>query len=286
MFLYKEISALQKHLSPKDSKSPQTGFIPTMGSLHAGHLALIRACKEQGNRAVCSIFINPTQFNRQDDFDKYPREIEKDIELLYAAGCDVLFHPLPSMMYPDGYAIQHYDYGNITNSLEGFHRPGHFDGVITVVKKLLDIVQPDHIYIGQKDFQQCAVIHHLIQVNGFSTIPHVIPTMREESGLAMSSRNARLSALERKEAVILYDTLEWINGQPVGKSVQALKDEAVGKISRLLKTEYLEIVNYETLDPVAEMKRGEKYVALVAAWCGNVRLIDNMILDGDGLETI
>ena len=279
MFLYKEIGGLQDFLAKQADKSRNIGFIPTMGSLHNGHISLIESCKLDGHLAVCSIFINPTQFNQQSDFDKYPREIEEDIALLEKAGCDVLFHPEPLEMYPNGYAIQHFDYGMVTNSMEGYFRPGHFDGVITIVDKLLEVVKPHHLYMGQKDYQQCAVINHMIGKNNLPVKLHMVETMRESNGLAMSSRNKRLKAEEMDAALLIYKSLKLISSNYRLESTNQLKTKGLAMLAEKLKPEYLEIVDSETLQPIREASHSGKAVVIIAAWCGDVRLIDNMIIE-------
>ncbi len=279
MFLFKEIHALQVFLREKEENQQQIGFIPTMGSLHAGHLSLVESCKKNGQLAVVSIFINPTQFNQQSDFDLYPRELEKDMEQLFDAGCDVLFHPDVAEIYPNGFANETFDFGLITNSLEGFYRPGHFNGVITVVRKLMDIVNPHSLYLGQKDFQQCAVIRHVLNVYGYRSKLHIIPTSREKSGLAMSSRNARLNEQELKEATVLYKALNDIKNNLHKVEAVKLEDLAKMEIAQKLQPEYVALVDYDTLEPLAGHDNHKKKVALVAAWCGKVRLIDNIIID-------
>ena len=279
MFLYKEIRGLQDFLAKQVDKSQKVGFIPTMGSLHNGHITLIESCKMDGHLAVCSIFINPTQFNQQSDFDRYPREIEEDIALLEKAGCDVLFHPEPSEMYQNGYAINHFDYGTVTNSMEGFYRPGHFDGVITIVDKLLDVVKPHHLYMGQKDFQQCAVIRHMIGENKLPVNLHVVETKREPNGLAMSSRNKRLKPDEIEAALLIYKTLHFISTHYKEQALEQLKTKGLAMLAEKLKPEYLEIVDSETLQPILDASHQGKAVALIAAWCGEVRLIDNLIIE-------
>jgi pantoate--beta-alanine ligase len=279
LFLFKKIVDLQSFLVAEKAKGRSVGFVPTMGALHQGHLSLVEASKKGGHLTVCSIFVNPTQFNQQEDFDKYPRNVALDIEMLVGAGCDVLFHPEPEEMYPDGFTTAKYDFGAITNTLEGEKRPGHFDGVITVVKRLFDAVNPDHAYFGQKDFQQCAVIAGLIQYFGLKVQLHKAPILREASGLAMSSRNTRLSEAEKEDATIIYETLSWIREQlKGGLPVDRLKTEALQKISARLQPEYVEIVDQDSLIPLVPGESAHNAVALVAAWCGNVRLIDNMLL--------
>ena len=195
MIIYKESAALNIKLQKIKSEDQKIGFVPTMGALHAGHISLINDSREMGNTTVCSIFVNPTQFNDQKDFEKYPVDIEKDIYLLEKAGTEILFLPSVKEMYPEGLTtLYQYDLGFLETILEGFYRPGHFQGVCRIVHKLLNIVQPHHLFMGQKDYQQCMVIKRLITDYSINTQLNIVATERENSGLAMSSRNLRLSA--------------------------------------------------------------------------------------------
>jgi pantoate--beta-alanine ligase len=274
--LFKEIRALQGFIAKRRQEGLKIGFIPTMGSLHEGHLSLIRQSRSEGNFTICSIFINPTQFNQAEDFALYPRAKEKDIELLLSAGCDLLFHPEGNTMYPEGFIAEQVEYGSITDVMEGLFRPGHFNGVVTIVRKLLEVVKPDHLYMGQKDYQQCAVISQLIQRESIPVLLHKIPTIREPDGLAMSSRNARLTKEERQKALVISETLNLIKKEIRDKTVNQLKEEGLKKLNTELRTEYLEIVDPETLEPINSIGKGNHAIALIAAWCGNVRLIDNI----------
>ena len=192
------------------------GFVPTMGALHAGHISLINDSKKASDLTVCSIFVNPTQFNDPKDFEKYPITIEKDIAMLEAAGCDILFLPEVAEMYPGGTSTSiHYELGYLETILEGHYRPGHFQGVCMIVHRLLDIVKPDNLYIGQKDYQQSMVIKKLIELTGMKELVdlNISPTLREAGGLAMSSRNMRLTEQERVKATAIYKTLHLIKEQ-------------------------------------------------------------------------
>lgn len=254
------------------------GFVPTMGALHNGHISLINASKADNQLTICSIFVNPTQFNQKEDFDKYPRLIEEDIRLLEASGCDALFIPEISEMYAPESEIVNYHFAHITHSLEGAFRPGHFDGVITIVNKLFDAVKPDYAYFGQKDFQQCMVIKELIRHFNLNIQLKIIPTLREADGLAMSSRNLRLSTTEREKAIAIYRALLFLKEHIVEDSAAEVLRKARTIIDADLKTEYLVLCDADTLHPVEEITIHNQVVALAAAWCGNVRLIDNMII--------
>lgn len=282
MKLFKEINALKKFLHDERLRgATQIGFVPTMGALHEGHLSLIKASKNQNELTVCSIFVNPTQFNSLEDLAKYPRPIENDIQFLIDNECDVLFFPEVKEMYVKDEIRPVIDYGNITNNFEGRFRPGHFDGVVMVVKKLFEIVEPNNAYFGQKDYQQCMVIDHFVKMNELPISLHFCSTLREVDNLAMSSRNARLSDEERKASVIIPETLDYIQKNrhtlplPEITSISKLK---ITNSSPLLKVEYLEIVDSISLQPISEMTEATNAIVLVAVWCGNIRLIDNLIL--------
>ena len=208
MILFKKITELTHFLAKKKKNGNLIGFVPTMGALHNGHLSLIAQCKMQNTITVSSIFVNPTQFNQAKDFEKYPVTLENDINLLEKAGCDVLFLPSVTEIYPNGIAnLPQYQLGYLETVLEGKYRPGHFQGVCQVVHRLLDIVQPNNLYLGQKDYQQCMVIKKLVEITNLNINIVVGSTLREANGLAMSSRNMRLNDDERKKAVKIAETL-------------------------------------------------------------------------------
>jgi pantoate--beta-alanine ligase len=251
-----------------------------MGALHPGHISLIRQSKEQTGITVCSIFVNPTQFNNADDLVNYPRTMEQDLIKLAEAGCDVLFHPEAAEMYPGGLKSEPYHWGALTHSLEGAFRPGHFDGVITIVKRLFEIVEPDQAFFGQKDFQQSAVIVQMVKVFNMPVSVVVGKTLRESDGLAMSSRNVRLSIAEREQALLISKALYVIRDgwgkTPVAELLEAARSLLAAGPD--IRPEYVAIVDAGTLEEITTINPGQKSVALVAAWCGNVRLIDNMQL--------
>jgi pantoate--beta-alanine ligase len=280
LLLFTHIQTLRSYIQAEKEKGASIGLVPTMGALHQGHISLIAQSKAQTDLTVCSVFVNPTQFNNQEDLLKYPRTIEADIIQLANAGCHVLFHPGAAQMYPDGLQSGNYNWGTVTNSLEGSFRPGHFDGVITIVKHLFEIVEPNKAFFGQKDFQQSAVIKHLVNYFGLPIEVVVGKTLREADGLAMSSRNVRLTLEERNQALAISKALFAIKTNQTIKSIEALLEDAKQLIgqSPLLRLEYLSIVDKTTLEEVADIKDLKKSVVLIAAWCGNVRLIDNMEL--------
>ena len=262
-------------------KPRKTGFVPTMGCLHEGHVSLIKKSKAEDGLTVCSIFINPTQFNNPDDFKKYPVTTAQDIQLLTDLECDILFLPAVTEIYPAGYQYKTYDIGTLDNIWEGQHRPGHFQGVCNVMDRLLEIVPADDLWMGQKDFQQCLVIQKLLGLTNRTGIHfHMISTIREASGLAMSSRNTRLSKEGFSKAAALREALAMIKAQYQTIPFSVLEDKAKDFVLErgFEKIEYLSVALQENLMPAERFQSNEKYVVLTAAWIENVRLIDNILL--------
>ena len=283
MIIFKTAGQLSRFLNKKKKKQSKIGFVPTMGALHQGHLALLNKSLEQNEITVFSIFVNPSQFNDPEDFKKYPVTVEKDIQLIESSGCDVLFLPNVSEIYPGGTgSSKKYELGFLETVLEGKFRPGHFQGVCQVVHRLLDIVMPGTLYIGQKDFQQCRVIKKLmtlinldkkIQVN-------IVPTVREEDGLAMSSRNLRLNNTARLKATEISKALRKIKLNIKPENTQQLINESILKLeSHGIKIDYVEIVNAETLDVLLNWDGKQKAVVLAAVFIEGVRLIDNELIN-------
>ncbi len=283
MIIFKKAADLRLYLDEQKKNDRSVGFAPTMGALHKGHISLLEASKKENDLTVCSIFVNPTQFNDPTDFEKYPVTIEKDIYLLEKAGCDILFLPPVAEIYPDGFNKQKkYDLGKLETILEGKFRPGHFQGVCMVMERLLDIIHPDKLYLGQKDYQQCMVIKQLIRLMGMENTSALIvcPTLREPDGLAMSSRNMRLNEEERKRAVTIYNILTGIKNNLRPSSVVTIKDKAIEELtSKGFKVDYVEIADAITLEPVIKWDGSQKLVALIAAFNNEVRLIDNMLIN-------
>ncbi len=294
MIVLKHIKDLQKHLKPLIKSGKQLGFVPTMGALHAGHLALIKESKSDCDLTICSIFVNPTQFNDKSDFDKYPVTIDKDIEMLHDGGCDVLFLPTVKEMYPTGFGnTKAINFGFLAQTLEGEHRPGHFDGMAQIVEKLLKATTPHKLYMGQKDYQQQLIVNQLIKKRKLKTKLITVDTLREKDGLAMSSRNVRLDKDARKLAVELSKALKDVMAEIRNQKseirerdarhktldTRRMQEKAKKKLEKRggIELEYFEIRNAETLEPPTRKK--EKLVALVAAKIGGVRLIDNMVLN-------
>lgn len=285
MYLFKRSTDLKKHLDLVRKSHKSIGFVPTMGALHNGHLSLIQAAKEKNDVVVCSIFVNPTQFNDPKDFEKYPITAEEDIKKLNDISTDILFLPSVEEMYPEGLKSDlHYDFGNLETVLEGKFRPGHFQGVGRIVHKLLDIVQPDQLFMGQKDLQQCLIVRKLLSLIHSPIKLVVCPTEREKDGLAMSSRNARLSPAARKKATGIYQALLYIRDN-FGKGLLFL--ESAHEAFEMLKKqgfepEYVEILQAENgdLHSLDQPPGDATVVAAVAAWLDGVRLIDNLVLQG------
>lgn len=283
MILFKKTKDLRAYLENQKNQGLSIGFAPTMGALHEGHLSLVERSRTDNSITVSSIFVNPTQFNDPADFEKYPVTIERDILLLESAGCDILFLPSFSEVYPSGKPTnEHYDLGFLETVLDGTYRPGHFQGVCQVVSRLLAIVQPDNLYLGQKDYQQCMVITRLVELMGLRDVIKInlCPTLREPGGLAMSSRNTRLGQEERKRASVIFKALTEIkNGLDAG-DIQKLKQAAIARLEQAgFRPDYVEIADQRSLKPVTRFDGKQKLVALVAAYLNDVRLIDNMILN-------
>ncbi|TZF82034.1 pantoate--beta-alanine ligase [Pedobacter sp. BS3] len=272
-------AALRDHLEPLRQQHKSIGFVPTMGALHQGHIALIERSQEQADVTVCSIFVNPTQFNDPEDLKKYPKPVAQDIHKLEQAGCDVLFLPSVEEMYPPGEPDWHIDLGDLETRLEGAFRPGHYQGVTQIVKKLFDVVQPDMAFFGQKDYQQILVVAEMVKQFGIPVTIVTCPTVREDNGLAMSSRNARLSDEEKQHALVLSRALFELRKDFGHKPLEWLKQRAVATINHTtgVNLEYFEICDGTTLKPV-KTENHERIVALTAAFVGSTRLIDNIIL--------
>jgi pantoate--beta-alanine ligase len=283
MITFKKAKDLQDQLDQSRLKNEDIGFVPTMGALHDGHLSLIKTSLKENKLTVCSIFVNPAQFNDPTDFKKYPSTIVEDVSKLEANDCDILFLPSVGGVYPNGFEVKKkYDLGYLDTILEGEFRPGHFQGVCMAVEKLLLIVQPDKLYLGQKDYQQCMIITKLIQLMGSHEKINIriCPILREKDGLAMSSRNMRLNKEERANAPALYETLIFLKQNICNGSLRDLKKEATDQLQKKgFKTDYVEIANAKTLKPINEWDARTNILGLVAAYIGSVRLIDNMMLN-------
>jgi pantoate--beta-alanine ligase len=294
MIIFTRVQELQDHLDIVQNQQKTIGFVPTMGALHEGHLALVEISKKDNDISVCSIFVNPTQFNDLSDLAKYPRTLEKDSRMLESVDCDILFAPEISEMYTEaelelkrlnvedkgwtnGKTV---DFGQVDKVMEGTQRPGHFNGVAQVVSKLFRIVRPNRAYFGQKDFQQLAIIRSMAKQLELPVEIIGCPIVREKDGLAMSSRNVRLTEKERAVAPLISKTLFRVKEMKADHSIAELKAfaEAGIRSEPLMQLEYFEIVDAETLQPVNDYKEAKNVVACIALKLGNVRLIDNIIL--------
>lgn len=255
------------------------GFVPTMGALHEGHLSLLAESKKQCSISICSIFVNPTQFNDKKDLERYPRMPEKDCEMLEKAGCDVVFMPDVKEMYPEP-DTRIFDFGTLDKVLDGAHRPGHFNGVGQVVSKLFDIIKPHRAFFGLKDYQQVLIIKNLVKQLHLPVEIVACPILREADGLAMSSRNMLLSPEERKAASLIpklmQESKELSGKLPLGEIKNKLLEEI--KTEPLLKADYIEFCNADTLESISEIKQAEKIICLAAIFSGKIRLIDNIAL--------
>ncbi|GAX60944.1 pantothenate synthetase 2 [Candidatus Scalindua japonica] len=268
-----------KVFSVKDSKK-SIGFVPTMGALHGGHISLIRSAKRENDVLVVSVYLNPAQFDNKDDLDEYPRQLNEDIELIRKEEADVVFAPGTEEMYPDGFC-SYVTQDKLTDTLCGRVRPGHFKGVTTVITKLFNIVKPDRAYFGQKDYQQNAVIKRLVGDLNMDVNIQVCPTVREEDGLALSSRNKRLNPDERRSALCIYGAL--LKARAMFASNITDAKEIIEEMTAMIKNtehtkiDYISIVNDYTLEDLSSIN--EKALVAVAVWVGNTRLIDNTILE-------
>ena len=279
MKVLKSKKTLIDYVERQREMGKKIGFAPTMGALHQGHLSLYKAAKKENDEVISSIFVNPTQFNNPDDFQKYPKTLEKDLELLEKAGVDAVYVPNVEEMYPDGLNSKKYDFDGLENEMEGKYRPGHFDGVGTIVEELFRQVQPHNAYFGEKDYQQLAIIKKMVEKTKLPVKIHGVPTLREEDGLAMSSRNVRLTETQRKEATIIYETLtkvkEWFKVISLEEIKQKVTD--IFRNSNF-ELEYFVIADEETLKEANAIDEDKKYRAFIVAYAGEVRLIDNMHL--------
>ncbi|MEY4933723.1 MAG: hypothetical protein RIS64_82 [Bacteroidota bacterium] len=281
MLLFKRVQDIQQYLNLLRQKGVEIGFAPTMGALHAGHTSLITRSKTENQVTVSSIFVNPTQFNDPSDLEKYPRTVERDIEMLVEAGCDILFLPTVEEIYPNGtkqnLPIQ---FGRLDKVLEGVFRPGHFNGMAQVVYRLLEIVNPNRLYMGQKDFQQLTIVRSLLSQMRSGTELVMCVTRREKDGLAMSSRNVRLNTESRAAAPLIHQILMEALEMTEEYSPNEIQRRCVQKLKEIkaFNLEYFEIVDGNTLMPIRLLNETDFAVAVTAVWVGGVRLIDNLIL--------
>jgi pantoate--beta-alanine ligase len=281
--IYMELIRSSQELRNRLSEMKQNGtigFVPTMGALHKGHLSLVERAVYENDTVVVSIFVNPAQFNEKADLERYPRDLDADMQLLKSTGCNIIFAPSVDDVYPVP-DTRIFDFDGLDTVMEGKFRPGHFNGVAQVVSRLFGIVEPDKAYFGLKDFQQLAVINQMVKQLRLTVEVVPCPIVREENGLAMSSRNELLSVEERNHAAIIYETLtnavKLTGKYSVTQLVQWMTDQINN--NPYMDVEYIEIVDENSLKPVDDWNHAGKMLACVAIWCGKVRLIDNMVLN-------
>lgn len=272
-----EIGEVVRHYK-KEGKS--VGFVPTMGALHNGHISLITEAQKHADIVICSIFVNPTQFNEKTDLEKYPRTLQADVELLENANCDYVYAPTPEDVYKDEKTYE-FDFKGLNEVMEGPNRPGHFEGVVQVVKRLFEIVSPDYACFGLKDFQQFAILRHMTNYFGFETKIIGCPIIREENGLAMSSRNRRLSEEDITKSLVLNRVLHFVKDNYQTLSVDDINNLARNWLSVHSELEYFSIHDSITLRPISKWEESNNPRAFIATWVGDVRLIDNMEVFND-----
>lgn len=280
MKVYSTISELKKALNLLKKDGAKIGFVPTMGALHNGHLSLVKESNNQCDITVVSVYINPTQFNNSSDLEHYPRTLEKDLSLLERENCNIVFTPSDNEIYPDNFEKISLDLGQLAEIMEGKFRPGHFDGVMNVVYRLFDIIQPDKAFFGLKDFQQVAVIKFMVKQLNLPVEIIPCPTLRENDGLAMSSRNIRLTNEDKANALILFKTLDFAQSlKKQGRSPKEVQKEAI----TFFKASNLELEYFEIVDPLTLTSLENEWVnnstACIVAYCNDVRLIDNLELN-------
>ncbi len=280
MKIFYKNKSLQESLT-KIKSAASIGFVPTMGALHKGHLSLIKKASTENKIIVVSIFVNPTQFDKKEDLVNYPKTLEKDLALLRTVNCDVVFVPSVDEIYNGNTIASHFDFDGLEFQMEGKYRKGHFDGVGTIVKRLFEIVKPDKAYFGEKDFQQLQIIKKLVEKHNILTQIIGCKIFRENDGLAMSSRNVRLTEIQRREAPFIYKTLK--------KAKVKFKENSIFEVIRwvenefeknaILNLEYFEIANEKTLKSAKRKRKDSNFRGFIAVFTGNVRLIDNIRLN-------
>ncbi len=282
MQIFREKDPLILAIQKIKSEEKSVGLVPTMGALHDGHLSLVRNAFKECDQVVVSIFVNPTQFNNKEDLDKYPRDLERDLDLLKSEYPDIwVFTPDAEELYGDAILSENFDFEGLESVMEGKFRNGHFDGVGTVVKRLFQIITPDKAFFGEKDFQQLQIIRKLTEKTGLPVEIVGCPILREESGLARSSRNERLSSQNRKKAAFIYETLKNVKSLFGTKSASYITEWVENKFREhpFLELEYFEIADSNTLKRITEKEKGNNYRAFIAVYADEIRLIDNIALD-------
>ncbi|WP_324719778.1 pantoate--beta-alanine ligase [Salinimicrobium sp. HB62] len=282
MQIFKEKEALKKQIKALKNDKKTIGFVPTMGALHEGHLSLVEQALKTCDKVVVSIFVNPTQFDNPEDLQKYPRTLEKDVEQIKELSEEVIiFSPPASEMYGDSVTSEEFSFDGLEHQMEGKFRKGHFNGVGTIVKKLFEMVEPDKAFFGEKDYQQLQIIKKLVEKQNLNVEVIGCPIHREANGLARSSRNERLSPLERQTAAFIYQILKQVKEDFGTKSAKEINDWVLAQFESqpALNLEYFEIANADSLVSIEEEDRIQKYRAFIAAYSGDIRLIDNIALN-------
>ncbi|MBA4153145.1 pantoate--beta-alanine ligase [Flavobacterium sp.] len=282
MLIFNKQSLLIEHLTPFWATKTTIGFVPTMGALHEGHLSLLSQSLKENEISVVSIFVNPTQFNNPEDLAKYPRTLERDVEKIASLNTKVLIYaPTVEDIYHGNTVSQSFQYDGLENQMEGKHRPGHFDGVGTIVKRLFEIIKPTHAYFGEKDFQQLQIVKKLVHKNNIPVKVIGCPIHREANGLAMSSRNERLSPIERKESALIFKTLSKAKKLFGMKSAKEISKFVTKTFENhpIIKLEYFEIADEITLRSCLRKSKNKKYRAFIAVFVNNIRLIDTISLN-------
>ncbi|WP_457617031.1 pantoate--beta-alanine ligase [Lutibacter sp.] len=279
MLVYSKIKSLKDKISSL-KKGTHIGFVPTMGALHKGHLSLIKRAVKENDIVVVSIFVNPTQFDKKEDLVNYPKTIDTDLSLLKSVHCDIVFTPTANEIYDNNISSQDFDFDGLEFQMEGKFREGHFNGVGTIVKRLFEIVTPHNAYFGEKDFQQLQIIRKMVHKNKMPVKIIGCEIYRENDGLAMSSRNTRLSEKHRKAAPFIYKTLTQVKSKFNTESISEIKNWVIKEFKKqpLLTLEYFEIADEETLKPATKVDAKYKYRAFIAVFAGKIRLIDNISL--------
>ncbi len=278
MIVFNKITDLKSYLHQQAEDKKTIGFVPTMGALHEGHLSLVRRAKSENDLVVVSIFVNPIQFNNQEDLLKYPRTLDQDVKVLTGAGCDLVFAPEVSEMYPDK-PEERYEFGALETVMEGHFRPGHFNGVAVVVKRLFEIVEPNRAYFGEKDYQQLAIIRRMVEMEGIQV--QIVPCsiVREADGLAMSSRNMRLDSSSRALAPKIFEIL--LEGKKMSQQLSPKETEnwvlSQFESISVFTPEYFVISDAVSLQPLEQWNEGKSAIACIAIYLGGVRLIDNLM---------
>ena len=277
MRIFKTKAELSSYLSLNSKLS--IAFVPTMGALHKGHLALVQKAKNQSDIVICSIFVNPTQFDKKEDFNNYPDTLSNDLMQLEKINCDVVYTPIVSDLYGENEEAKHYDFDGLDRILEGKFRKRHFDGVATIIEKFFEIIKPKKAFFGQKDLQQLLIVKALTKKLKLPIEIICIPTVREESGLAMSSRNTLLNKEELEKATILYKSLLYCRKNAKNLSIQQLKENisVCFEKEEFLELEYIAFTNYSTLKSISHLKEKGETAVCIAAFVAGVRLIDNII---------